>query len=271
MTLLNRLAPGLMLLSMLVVGCDTVVQEPATPPSLIPAQAFTVQTELFDQAQSGEDEIGTDAMIARLRVWPLTTALAEYLTLPAAVTEAALEEEPVVEGYEWVWKATVTNGDREVRFALSGVPRGEHVDWTMRVTKSPSATESPLVSEEDSTFVLYTATTVRDGTSGSWQLFSPAEDSTINVLDAEFEIGKENKKEVTFQVTEAAREHTGDSVVYAREGDQRSFHWMQDEGGREHRIVWDAKSHAGSITATNYNDGQKACWGEALQNVECSH
>lgn len=263
MTPLIRLAPTLVLLLVFVVGCDTVTQQEAKPPTLIPAQAFTVQAELFDdQEQSDETGIDTHAMIAQLRVWPVTTALAEHLTLPAAVTEAALEQEPATEDDAWVWTATTATEEGEVEFVLSGTFRDDHVDWSMHVTETTS--------DRDSTFLLYTAKTAPDGSAGSWRLYAPDDDTTQHVLGAEFEVEKKEEKEIVFQVPETASEHAGDEVVYVQEGDERSFQWVQVGDQREHTIVWDAETHAGSIAATNYNDGEKACWDEALQNEECS-
>ena len=263
MTMLNRHALVLASLLAVFVGCDTVAMKDAQPPTLIPAQAFTVQTELFDQSRSGGDGIGTDAMIARLRVWPVTTALAGHLTLPAAVTKAALDEKPTIEGGTWVWRATTTVGGQKVPFTLSGMRRDDYVDWTMQVTRSTAA-------DQDSMFTLYAAQTAPDGTSGDWQLFAPAEDTTRHILSASFKMGEEKKKEITFRMPEAMREHAGDSVIYVHDEDQRNLHWVQAGTGREHVITWDAETHAGSMVATNYNDGKRACWDGELQNVACS-
>lgn len=264
MILLTRITPVLALLLVFTVGCDTAMQEEgASPPTLIPAQAFTMQTELFEQGQSDKAGIGTHAMIARLRMWPVTTALAAHLALPAALMEAALEEDPVTEAGKWVWKATAaTDSSQEVEFVLSSTFHGGHVDWSMHVTGTPP--------EPDSSTVLYTAKTTRDGSSGSWELLAPHEDSTRVVLSAEFEIEKDDEKEIVIQVPATASEHAGDAIVYGRDGDERSFRWLQAGAGREHGVTWDAEARKGSITATNYNDGEKACWDDALQNKECS-
>ncbi len=262
MRVLSRLAPVCALLFLLAAGCDTIVQEEARPPTLIPAQAFTVETELFEQELSTKTEIGTHAMIARLRVWPVTTALAGYLALPAAVTQAALDEKPAVENGAWVWKAKVATAQQKVAFTLAGTVHEGHVDWTMRV--------APAEPDTDSTVVLYTAKTAPDGSSGAWKLFAPTEDTTRHVLDAAFEIDQDGKKKtITFWVPPTASEHAGDAVVYAQEGDRRSIQWSQVDAGREHVVAWNAEGYAGSITATNYNDGAQACWDDDLQNETC--
>lgn len=258
-----RIASVLALLFVFAAGCDTIVQEDeATPPTLIPAQAFTVQTALFEQGQRDKAGVGTHAMIARLRMWPVTEALAAHLALPTTLMQAALEEKPVIEQGKWAWKATTTAEGQEVDFVLSGAFHAGHVDWSMRV--------AGIASDPDSTTVLYTAKTTLDGSSGSWELFAPHADSTRSVLHAEFEIEEEDKKQIRFQVPATASEHAGDAIVYEREGDARSFRWMQPDAKREHFVSWDAEARNGSITATNYNDGAKACWDDALQNEECS-
>ena len=70
-------------------------------------------------------------------------------------------------------------------------------------------------------------------------------------------------------VPASAERHAGDSVRYEAENAQRVFLWTQATEGQEHLVIWNAVTRAGSITATNYNDGQKACWNENLDHDDC--
>ena len=48
-------------------------------------------------------------------------------------------------------------------------------------------------------------------------------------------------------------------VRYEVDGNERVFDWQQVEAVRDHLNNWDVATHAGSITATIYNNGQKVC------------
>lgn len=343
------------LLLALAVGCDTVMQDEAEPPELIPAQAFTVQTELFQQSRSGTAKIGPHFMAAVMRAWPVATTLDAQLQAPVRLTRAALNEEPTInrEG-AWVWTGTVPIDGRPIAFTLTGRPMGDQVDWAMEIghpetartrqapdapssalpsasstaftpedtsssndafppkggmtsdespfgeepasdslatdsttetndsvlpderasdEAAPEAAPSALVNDlqaADSTFVLYTAQTDRNGQKGSWRLYDTVDGKRTNVLNARFQIEKATKKKVTLDVPTAAPEHGGDAVVYAHDGDQRRLNWTRAQAGQTHRVTWNVKSHQGAITATNYNEGQTACWGNDLDDVTCT-
>ena len=330
-----------------IVGCDTMVQDEEQPPELIPSQAFTVQTELFNQRRSGKATIDPHFMAAVMRVWPVSTTLESRLYLPARLTRAALNETPSIEGDAWVWEATTSVDGESLAFTLTGRPMGSEVDWTLEIIETtphasttapransdapieeapiapaatapdtsrrtntmashppasdppPSAPDSaatdsttyasqPVASpsvapsddglqqevqaltKADSSFVLYTAETARDGKQGRWRLYDTVGGERTHVLNGTFEIEKTNKMELSLTVPPSASEHGGDSIVYAQDDDQRRLRWIRAREGQTHRIAWNVRNYKGSITATNYNGGQAACWGKQLNNVDCS-
>jgi hypothetical protein len=321
-----------------------MVQDEEEPPELIPPQAFTVQTELFNQRRSGKATIDPHFMAAVMRVWPVSTALESQLYLPARLTRAALNKQPTIQGDAWVWSATTSVEGEPLAFTLTGRTMGGEVDWTLEIVhaaprsspEGPGAsipepsieapttaadsswkegTATPLSSaaepvsapsdsvesdsmfiasdsldtpsstapaadglqqelqaliEADSSFVLYTAQTQTDGTQGQWRLYDTVDGERTNVLNGTFKIEKANKMELSLAVPAVAPEHGGDSIVYAQDDDQRRLRWVRAREGQMHRITWNVRNHQGSITATNYNEGQAACWGKQLDNVTCS-
>lgn len=126
-----------------------------------------------------------------------------------------------------------------------------------------------LLGVADSSFVVYTAQTSAAGTQGRWRLFDVVDDERTNVLNGAYKIEKANKMQLTLTIPASAPEHGGDSIVYAQNDDQRRLHWARADEGQTHRVRWNVQSHEGSITASNYNKGQAACWGAQLNNVEC--
>lgn len=331
---------ALFVFAAVLTGCDTMVQDEQEPPELIPSQAFTVQTDLFNQRRSGQATIDPHFMAAVMRVWPVSTTLEPRLRVPARLTRAALDQSPIIEGDAWVWAGTTSINGEPLSFTLTGRPMGSEVDWTMEIveastsaasdapasvmnssaTATPSADTSqsddgtsayfsspaqypsdstaadssayapeastlgeatpapssagqeqglPL-SAVDSSFVLYTAQTSVDGTEGHWRLYDIVSDERANVLNGQFKIEKANKMELTLTIPATAPEHGGDSIVYARDEVQRRLRWVRADAGHTHRVRWNAQSHEGSITASNYNEGRAACWGTQLDNIDCA-
>jgi hypothetical protein len=180
------------------------------------------------------------------------------------VTLAALDAEPFVEGGTWFWSNTIRVNQDDVTFELAGTPEGTSVDWSMRIT-----TTDPETDEVYDDFELYTAETAFDGESGAWELFYRIDGERTRVLEADFDAEDERDKTLRFAVPVGVGDAGGDAVVYGASGDARSFDWAQASEGTAHLIAWDAETGAGSITATNYNGGERACWDEDLEDADC--
>lgn len=133
-----------------------------------------------------------------------------------------------------------------------------------------AASPPEAVAKSDRSLVLYTAQTARDGRHGRWQLFDRVDGERQNILNGAFEIEKNTKFEVTLAVPPGAPEHGGDSVVYAQDGEEHRLRWVRQQSGQTYHVRWNVQSHAGAITASNYNDGTPACWGTQLDDVTCS-
>lgn len=169
-----------------------------------------------------------------------------------------------IESGTWVWANTVRIGAEDVIFRLGGTPDGDEVLWSMRIT-----TTDPETDEVYDDFVLYTARGAFDGQTGSWELYYRVAGVRTRVLEADFVATSPTQKTLTFSVPEGVGDAGGDSVVYERSGDDRVFDWTQVGEGFTHLVEWDAVTEAGSITATNYNGGERACWDETLEDVPC--
>ena len=120
-------------------------------------------------------------------------------------------------------------------------------------------------------FVLYTATTQIGGLVGDWSLYYniQGQDRT-RLLDAHYEqTGAQH--ELTFSVpdTNPNQDAHGASVYYMAENSDRVVDYQESTPGQNHYIEWDAVTKAGSITAWNHNNGERACWDSNLDNTHC--
>lgn len=267
-TLLSLTAGATLALGLLA-GCDSVDpidQAPAVPP----AEAFQMDTDFFNAASkaAAAENFGS----AKLRVGIVSALVHVHLIVPHLVTAAALQAEPeLVEG-RYVWSSTTTHQGRDVSFTLTGTPSADEstasVDWSVRISGTDPETEEPF------DFELYTATTSRDHASGevtgTWELFYPIEGERTNVLDAEFTVTSPTEKEITFSVPEGG-EHAGDSVRYARSGEERTFEWTQVAEETTTLVTWNVTTKAGALTITSPEGVEQSCWDADLGNIECAN
>lgn len=272
---------GMALLAVMLAACDSTGPNDTTehpededPPKVIPPGAFALDVDLFSdsnpdtentrKAYTGEYAHFTNAAV---RVWPVSSAIKASLIIPATVTQAATQANPVVDAGTWIWETAVDTTDRAMMLRLTGTPDDASVSWSMTVTNPEAAQGPPL-----DNFELYTAETALDGSSGAYALYLPFESTRRHVLDANFTAGADSTTEVTFRVPEAAGQYAGHSVRYAVNGSERSFEWTQvhPSGNKATLVTWNADTKEGSIVAPSYNDGEQACWNANLKNVACA-
>lgn len=264
MTRFRRYALCFCVFALVLAGCDSASDDDdATPPALIPAEAFSLQTDLFRQDGIPKTAVGLHFAAAALRVWPVSLIVGANLIIPVAVTGAALQADPERNGNTWTWASTTVVNGQDVTFALAATVQGAAVRWSARVSLSDGQ-------QTLDDFELYTALTDLASQTGSWQLYYRIDGERRNVLNADFSVSGEMESTITYSIPASAERNAGDAVRYEVEGAERVFFWTQVDEGQDHLVTWDAATRTGSITATNYNDGQKACWDENLDDDACS-
>lgn len=264
-----RIKAGMLLFALvgstLIAGCDSSNNDGGTPPAVLSARVFSLQTDLFAPAAK-DAQLKSNFLAAAFRVWPVSVIIGANLIVPAAVTGAALEDTPEFIDGAWEWATTATVEGSDVEFALSARPSGSTIDWSMRISGT-----DPEGGETYDGFELYTATTTVGEQAGTWNLYYRIAGVRANVLTADFDVNEsDDTATVTYRVPATAAEHAGDSVQYESDGDTRRFIWNQVAEALTHDVEWSAATGEGSIEATNYNGGVKGCWDASLEDVACS-
>jgi hypothetical protein len=265
-----RLLPALALagfFALPLAGCDTAGPDPArNPPAVVARAAFDLSDAAFPQAANLQGGVGPTFTNAALRVGVVSLAVGFHLLVPTVATSAAAQAEPFVESGTWIWENTVPINDTDVTFRLEGTPEGQRVDWRMIIS-----TDEELAGARYDGFVLYTGTTSLDGREGDWRLYYEIDGARTHVLSADFRATSDADRTLTFSIPETNpnEEARGSTVTYTRDGDAREFDWHQEPEAFDHLVEWSASSHAGALTATNYNGGARACWDASLQDVPC--
>ncbi len=247
-----------------ISGCDSTNPEDEAP-EVIPSEVFVLPVDLFNQTTGKSAQPGVNFTAAALRVWPVSILISANLIIPSITTLQALETEPVFQDGAWQWTSSASANGQTVSFTLSGERSGNSTSWSMRVT-STDLTGNAILDN----FELFTAETSQNGDVGSWQLYYLLNDASQNVLNASYTRNSDTEKSITFSVPETASQAAGDSVEYVENGDERTFIWQQVGEAITHTVTWDAVTHEGSISATNFNGGAMGCWDAALEDAACS-
>ena len=248
-----------------LAGCDNSNPEDEAP-QLIAPDLFEVDTNFFSTAPTASAKVESKEHVINgaLRVWPVSVVVSASLILPAAVTNAALQDEPEFVDGAWRWESTATFNANSVTFGLNAEPERNGHNWSAVLSYYDAGSQSQL-----DNFELYSGRTQNGGTEGNWSLYLPIEGVSTNVLNADFVRDSETDKSITFSIPATADENAGDSVTYTVDGDSRLFIWTQVGQGVTHTVEWNDATGEGSITATNYNGGQKACWDSNQDDIPC--
>lgn len=229
----------------------------AAPPTPIALAAFDAGTDAFPDAAASAagKSAGLTYANAAVRVGVVSTIVGLNLVLPTLATEAATRRAPELVDGAFVWSNTVEVLGAPVDVRLTGDPSGSLVDWTLETAPSGE----PF-------FTFYTARTTLDGRDGDWSLFKP--DADGSVLTADFDADSQTDREITFAVP-AGNDGAGSEVTYRVDGTTQVFDFTKQPEGTRALIEWDLGTRAGSITADDYNDGERACWDTNLDDVAC--
>ena len=251
--MIRRPALALALLVALA-GCDST--GPDGPPAVIAPAAFSVDLDAFpdepSSAVAGASATGANYATSAARVGIVSAILGANLVLPERATRAATRVEPTVTDGAYLWDTNVDVFDRDVEVRLSGDPTGDRVEWRLTTAL-----------EGDERFTYYTAETTANGRAGTWRLFNPDADGPV--LAASFDV--DDTPEITFTVP-PGNERAGARVRYETDGSRQTFDFTNADGRRA-LVVWDRATGAGSIVADDYNGGERACWDERRDDVDC--
>lgn len=253
------------------IGCDVTDDEDSNGgvPPLPPDDSMTIDLSVF-----GEDRLGApippipgtklNFAAATATASIINTIVVAKLSIPVAVFTAAKSTTPVEQDDgSWLWSYSRNIGLETFTANLTGKSEGDEVIWSMKVSNTTSF--RPL-----DNFEWYTGVNSRDNGSGSWQFFNrDTPDQANPTYSIEWRVEGEAKRERTFTNQEVGSPHLGNIVRYSVEGDMASISFTEANKGTTTKIEWNLKTTAGSITAPPYKKGEKACWDENKQDVDC--
>jgi len=274
----SKLFLTLLTLSLFIAGFTGCVEDfslngDSEPPPLPPDSSMLIDLSAFVGGRLGAPPglpipvNQSNFIAATAAASAISSVIAASLVTPMAIYSTAKNETPIQqEDGSWLWSYSQTIESITFTANLIGREEGNKTRWSMRVSS-----DAELMPLED--FEWYTGISTEDNESGSWQFFNPMTPEEANpTFSVEWEVGISLKgitSDLTFIIQKADSEHLGDVLHYNLEGEMASLNFAEVAKDTTTIIEWDLEDISGSITASFYNNGEKACWDETQQNVDC--
>ncbi len=271
----KKLVPVGLIFSLLwLAACEKNPTAPTSQkPDLPPQNSMAVDVQMFSSnaglSNTGADEtaIGRNFVAARLTVGAINLAVLAHMSVPVLTFGAAISHQPMLkDDGKWHWVYSVSNNAGQ-KFqadlagwidASAGVSR-----WEMRI--STTGLGAPL-----NNFLWYTGSAALDNGSGQWDIYDAAQpSSSVKVVHIDWDHPSAGKATLKFTVVKPQVPENGDVLTYKADGNSRMVTYFDNSANGTLEISWDAATNAGYLIAPNYNNGQKSCWDNQLNDTSC--
>ncbi len=241
-------------------------QQPALPPQSSMAMDLSDFNQALPKGQAETNAPGLNYTTARVTVALINLSVATILSVPTLTFVAALSQQPVLQSdgkFHWIF--TVNDGSKSFKADLAGwvdVPTSEAV-FEMRISTTGVI---PALNN----FLWYEGRAQLTNKTGYWEIYDalrPA--SPTKILRIDWQAPDQNNATLELTAVEQGVPTFGDKVRYNVAGTTRTVQHFDASANATVTITWDAVTKAGSITAPNYNNGNKACWDSQLNDVTC--
>ena len=266
-TSLIRTVAALIFLLLTFTGCETIDPkvDDLEAPAVIPAQAFALNLGVLEQeAPANKNNAAfTNWLSATIRAGIAIHITHAILHVPFELTSAIQHVPPVYNDNAFIWAADTLIDGQHHGIALKAQKADNYVDWQMKVSGVIDETGASFEN-----FLLYNARTYTDANEGSFQVYFPVAAGSQQVMDGSYEVIDETRHTLMFSIPQDVDDIGGSSATFNRDGEWITLDLTGPRGGT-HLIVWNETTGDGSLTAPDYNNGEKACWDATLQNVPC--
>ena len=201
---------------------------------------------------------------ALVRVTVVDLAIRTALVPPTLAFAAALSEDPVPQqDGSWLWVYHWNNPEgHDCEIRLLGRIDGHDVDWELSVKDLEAMLESEPV-------VWFYGQTNIVNDSGYW-VFNHVEDGNEEeFIRIDWSVEANDQRSLVFANIREGHEEFGDELSYTVDGTIFTMNFYDASENLNADITWDEVTGAGSIQVPDYNDGERACWDEDQDDIEC--
>lgn len=258
-------------LALFLVSCgsDNPTSSDDTPPEIPPTGTMTVDLSTFfanNNAPATDDLQGANQnFLTALGVVTFVNAFVVLgLSVPVAVTRAALSVEPTLEDdgkFHWVYTQTVQG--TTITAELTAETRTSEIHWEMLITGQIGAVQYD-------NFLWYEGDSNLEGSSGFWQFYDASQpDNQVPFVRVDYEYNSETDKILTFTNNRPGDPGEGSTITYVVDGATVTMTVFRADEDKTTEVSWNRTTGTGYIIAPDYNNGEKACWDENQEDVAC--
>ncbi len=263
-TITQKLATLFLAIGLIFISCSDANDQEGEAPTIPSSESMSItfdglstQNKVNSTVQQSDTTIG----IAYLSALAAGAILEVNFAVPKVLLSAAEGQEAEYLGdgeWQWTYSASGNQGSFSVR--LTAQTGREQVEWNFYVS-----TTSSQVNWDD--ILLFSGTSTYDGNDGTWNIYRPDTEQLISASSWSID---ETTTMITLSVYEGTNETTISRIDYMYSGTVKEISFSNLVEDTQTVIHWDVNTGVGSITSTNYNNGQQACWDENYQDVACS-
>ncbi len=255
-------------------------EQPPPVPPMLPAEIFSLDLSLFDRDPNKLSASGsaspasanfTNFLSAAFRAGAVTVVNTTILTPPAIFTAALAEADaefitPDIGApfFQWEMENSELGTLHELRLTAQYNNDDVSVDWALYISGFVDDMGQPT---QD--FLFLTAKTGLTSAEGDFELFYPIAGSSQKMMEGTYTIDLENDlASVGFAIPDDVNIIGGLATTATTDSTLKILD-IETATGAKSVIQWDEASEIGSLTADDYNNGQRACWDTTLRNVDC--
>ncbi len=241
---------------------------PEIPPLTTMSMDFSLFPEDGGKASLGDAALQfTQANFLRavLTVTIFNVAVLAATAIPVAATAAALSANPTLEDDgKFHWEFTTTTNNQTLTLELVGEVRPSVVHWEMFVSRQ---LPTPL-----DKFRWYEGDSAIDGGSGFWQFYNdshPNEQRNHGRIDWEYI--SDDDRTLMFTNNNPDDQGVGSTLTYEVMSPDISVEFLNAGAQDTVKAAWNNQTGEGYIIDPNFNNGEKSCWDENQQDVQCTN
>ncbi len=220
----------------------------------------TPEAVLEHFAQLQQDEFYTAHEQAALLASISEGFIISMRALPNAFFHEDQWGEPDLEGDTWIWEWSVQWEGESLTINVTSESVGNEQHWELRYTTQGM--------DQDLDNALLIASQVADDHSyGGWQIYDMYDqDKDEPVWNLDYEMDGD----ITTMIGLNFDEEEDGQLSYERENDISTLQlWDVANDDSQTLIEWDNETGAGFIETPNFHDGERICWDENHENVDC--
>lgn len=248
----------------LLISCtESNTNSDAITPNIPSVESMTFDLSDLDDSNQ-KAKAGSNFNAAIFRAGVAKFILDANLVIPKVLITAAQDRSPeeVAEG-EYQWRYSAENGDNNFSVLLTAeVDDEDNVEWNFFVTTN--ATDPPL-----NNFLFFSGEADFDGSDGSWTYFDANEDEAVSKI--EWDIDEDGSIDLEFSVLSDRNGNQGSEINFEFDGTIKTLVYIDGSNNTTTTIEYNTETKAGFIISPNYNNGEKSCWDESLEDITCTN